>query len=277
MFESIVGNTFSGVYSDLINVILNSQPRECRYAHDVNAKNKPTSELTLYSKCVQFTVLNPRFCCYKNPIRQPSFNVGKKEGMMLFSDSNNVDYVPWYRPFSRDGKTSYSMYGQFINPKIDRIVNKLRAKPITRQCVFTIYNMDINVWDDDVTDVPCTLMGIFDISCTSNYKALNLTIMMRSNDLYLGTPYNMMMFSYLQQVVANELGLALGSYTHFVNNLHIYYSNISQLEESLKYPFEDVIMSIPYGVSEARRVAKTYMEKIDEENKQKASMGQGNT
>lgn len=268
---------FLAVYSDLINVILNSQPRECRYAHDVNAKNKPTSELTLYSKCVQFTVLNPRFCCYKNPIRQPSFNVGKKEGMMLFSDSNNVDYVPWYRPFSRDGKTSYSMYGQFINPKIDRIVNKLRAKPITRQCVFTIYNMDINVWDDDVTDVPCTLMGIFDISGTSNYKALNLTIMMRSNDLYLGTPYNMMMFSYLQQVVANELGLALGSYTHFVNNLHIYYSNISQLEESLKYPFEDVIMSIPYGVSEARRVAKTYMETIDEENKQKASMGQGNT
>ena len=277
MFESIVGNTFSGVYSDIINVILNSQPRECRYAHDVNAKNKPTSELTLYSKCVQFTVLNPRFCCYKNPIRQPSFNVGKKEGMMLFSDSNNVDYVPWYRPFSRDGKTSYSMYGQFINPKIDRIVNKLRAKPTTRQCVFTIYNMDINVWDDDVTDVPCTLMGIFDISGTSNYKALNLTIMMRSNDLYLGTPYNMMMFSYLQQVVANELGLALGSYTHFVNNLHIYYSNISQLEESLKYPFEDVIMSIPYGVSEARRVAKTYMENIDEENKQKASMGQSNT
>lgn len=273
MFESIVGNTFSGVYSDLINVILNSQSRECRYAHDVNAKNKPTSELTLYSKCVQFTVLNPRFCCYKNPIRQPSFNVGKKEGMMLFSDSNNVDYVPWYRPFSRDGETSYSMYGQFINPKIDRIVNKLRARPITRQCVFTIYNMDINVWDDDVTDVPCTLMGIFDISGTSNYKALNLTIMMRSNDLYLGTPYNMMMFSYLQQVVANELGLALGSYTHFVNNLHIYYSNISQLEESLKYPFEDVIMSIPYGVSEARRVAKSYMEKIDEENKQKASMG----
>jgi thymidylate synthase len=277
MFESIVGNTFSGVYSDLINVILNSQPRECRYAHDVNAKNKPTSELTLYSKCVQFTVLNPRFCCYKNPIRQPSFNVGMKEGVMLFSDSNNVDYVPWYRPFSRDGKTSYSMYGQFINPKIDRIVNKLRVKPITRQCVFTIYNMDINVWDDDVTDVPCTLMGIFDISGTSNYKALNLTIMMRSNDLYLGTPYNMMMFSYLQQVVANELGLELGSYTHFVNNLHIYYSNISQLEDSLKYPFEDVIMSIPYGVSEARRVAKSYMENIDEENKQKASMGQGNT
>lgn len=277
MYDSVVRYTFGEIYKKLIKILLKSSPRECRYSHDVNVKNKPTSELTLYSKCVQFTVENPRFCCFKNPIRQPSFKVGMKEGMMLFSNSNNVDYVPWYRPFSRDGKTSYSMYGQFINPKIDNIISKLKANHNTRQCVFTIYNMDINVWDNDVTDVPCTLMGIFDIRKETNGYFLDLTIMMRSNDLYLGTPYNMMMFSYLQQVIANELGLELGRYTHFVNNLHIYLSNLNELSESLNYPFDDVIMSIDHNVNDARLAARIYMENIDEENKQKASMGQSNT
>lgn len=277
MYKSIVKDTFGDVYQELIQEVASGYPRECRYAHDVNAENHPTSELTLTSKCVQFTVNYPTFCCYKNKIRQPSYNVGLKEGMMLFSNSRNVDYVPWYRPFSRDGKTSYSMYGQFINPQIENIVYKLKNAPHTRQCVFTIYNMNINVWDGDITDVPCTLMGIFDIRKELGMNYLDLTIMMRSNDLFLGTPYNMMMFSYLMQVIANELRIHCGHYTHFVNNLHIYMSNLNQLRESLSYEFIDRQMVIGYDVAEARKVALEYMRSVDEKNKQTAGLGKSNT
>jgi len=45
---------------------------------------------------------------------------------------------------------------------------------------------------------------------------------MRSNDLFLGTPYNFIQFTTLQEVMAGWLGLDLGSYCHLSDSLHVY-------------------------------------------------------
>jgi thymidylate synthase len=45
---------------------------------------------------------------------------------------------------------------------------------------------------------------------------------MRSNDLFLGTPYNFLQFTTLQEVLAGWLGVGLGSYHHLSDSLHAY-------------------------------------------------------
>ncbi|MNP18299.1 Thymidylate synthase [compost metagenome] len=45
---------------------------------------------------------------------------------------------------------------------------------------------------------------------------------MRSNDIYLGMPYDIFSFTMLQEMLALELNVELGSYTHMVGSLHIY-------------------------------------------------------
>ena len=45
---------------------------------------------------------------------------------------------------------------------------------------------------------------------------------MRSNDLHRGTPYNLIQFTTLQEVMAGWLGVELGEYLHFADSLHVY-------------------------------------------------------
>lgn len=72
-------------------------------------------------------------------------------------------------------------------------------------------------------DFTCTLHGFFQIR---NNK-LDLTINMRSNDLTLGLVYDLPWFISLMYKMQSELkdtypDLEIGTYTHYVHNLHIY-------------------------------------------------------
>ena len=59
--------------------------------------------------------------------------------------------------------------------------------------------------------------GDFDIK---NGK-LDMTVIMRSNDLIYGFANDQYCFSRLQQMVADHLQLPVGTYTHFAHDLHI--------------------------------------------------------
>lgn len=258
------GRTFADVYNQIVETILyDGEISETRFAHPIE-DNSPTHELTLNLRNVMFEVANPIECRLTTPYkecRKVSSKVGYIEGLMLHSSSNEVKYVPWYKGFTRDGEHSYSMYGQYIQPMLSNIITKLRNNPLTRQCVFTIYENKNNIWYKDETDVPCTLLGVFDIINDKLY----LTMVMRSNDVYLGTPYNIQMFSFLQQTVANTLGLKLGSYTHIVHNMHIYYSNIPELKKSISLSkFYSKSMKIDFKVVDAIKEANKYMRYVDE-------------
>lgn len=70
-------------------------------------------------------------------------------------------------------------------------------------------------------DVPCTVAWHF----TVRDGALILTVFMRSNDVWLGLPYDLLNFTTVQRVVASMLDLKVGEYRHIVSNLHIYEPN----------------------------------------------------
>lgn len=255
-------NNFADIYTSIIKSLLNSKlKRECRFAHE-NIQEKGNDEI-VYLSHVMFELTNPKNCRLLNDIRQPSHRVGFIEGVLLCDDTNEVKYMPWYKPFSRDGEHSYSMYGQWINPYMLKMVDKLTKNPNTRQCQFSIYNSELNVWDREITDVPCTTTGIFEIV----NGRLNLTIFMRSNDIYLGTPYNVQMFCYLLQVMANTLNIPVGIYTHIVNNLHIYQRDIVVLESALRHKYRNASMNIKYDYAKALAVADTYKYCIDNNEK----------
>ena len=67
-------------------------------------------------------------------------------------------------------------------------------------------------------DTPCTYAIHFYIVDNK----LNMSVMMRSNDLWYGFCNDQYCFSKLQIMVAEELNINIGKYYHFVNNMHIY-------------------------------------------------------
>jgi len=62
---------------------------------------------------------------------------------------------------------------------------------------------------------------------------LNLAMWQRSADLFLGVPFNIASYALLMEMVAHVTGLQAGTYTHYLNDAHIYRNLVDQVQEQL--------------------------------------------
>jgi thymidylate synthase len=85
-------------------------------------------------------------------------------------------------------------------------------------------------------DQTCTLSGLFLI----REDRLNLSIVMRSNDLWLGLTYDLPWFMSLMDKMVEELKpfyptLTKGHYTHTVHSLHCYERDEEKIKRAIGY------------------------------------------
>lgn len=159
----------------------------------------------------------------QSKIRKMPMRYAVGELMWYLSGSQNVEDIAQFsekwRDLSDDGLTANSAYGHriFKGMGFDQwayVYSLLRDNPNSRQAVIHIKDAD-----DRVTkDMPCTLTLQFLI----REGALYLTVNMRSNDIWMGLPYDMFSFTCMQLKMAMELGVQLGTYTHNAASLHLY-------------------------------------------------------
>ena len=191
----------------------------------------------------KFTILNPLDRIPYVPARKFSTTYVIAELLWYLSGSDLTEWIANYSSFwndiSDDGKTANSAYGARIfkpHPRIasgtfsqwDYIKNELKNDPDSRRAVVHIRSP----WDsvEAKLDVPCTLSLQFFI----RDDKLHLVAHMRSSDLILGIAYDIPAFTMLQELMAYELGLDLGTYTHVSNSLHIYERHYGMVEEMLQ-------------------------------------------
>ena len=108
------------------------------------------------------------------------------------------------------------------NDQIDYVIDLLRYQPDTRQAAISIY--DCKEHDTFTFDTPCT----YAVQFTMLKGKLNMSVVMRSNDLWFGFCNDQYQFSKLQHYIWNRLGrdLEIGTYFHFAHNLHLYNDKI---------------------------------------------------
>jgi thymidylate synthase len=114
------------------------------------------------------------------------------------------------------------------NNQIDFVINELSKNPYSRRAVITIY--DGKEHSEHSFDTPCTLNISFNIT----YSKLNMSVLMRSNDLVYGFCNDQYCFSKLQEIIANKMNLPIGWYYHHVNDLHIYEKHFNLKEKYYK-------------------------------------------
>jgi len=81
----------------------------------------------------------------------------------------------------------------------------------------TIWNPAYDLLPDK-RDYPCTILHQFRI----RDNKLNMSVYMRSNDVWLGAAYDFFQFTRVQIAMASVLGIEPGTYSHHVGSLHIY-------------------------------------------------------
>lgn len=126
----------------------------------------------------------------------------------------------WGR-ISDDGETSYSAYGDIVFKRhgfnqINKVIELLKKDKNSRRAVvnFNVPNVNVIETKDEI----CTIALDFLIRDNKLY----CTGMMRSNDIWFGMPYDVAFFTEIQKYIAHRVDVECGSYTHFVNSLHVY-------------------------------------------------------
>ena len=130
----------------------------------------------------------------------------------------------WKRMADKEGwvNSNYGYQWKREN-QLENVITMLKENPRTRQATISIYDgKEMDKYDNDT---PCT----YAIQFTIVGQKLNMCVTMRSNDLWYGFCNDQYCFSKLQELVATETGLLIGSYYHFAHNLHLYDNIIEKL------------------------------------------------
>ena len=123
----------------------------------------------------------------------------------------------WERMADGDGNVNSNYGWQWQrNNQIDYVVGKLRNNPNTRHAAISIY--DCKEYEKYRKDTPCT----YAVQFTIIDNKLNMSVYMRSNDIWYGFCNDQYQFSMLQKMVAETLNIDVGWYYHHAHNMHLY-------------------------------------------------------
>jgi thymidylate synthase len=187
----------------------------------------PRGQLTYELEDVTIAILHPEQSLCTGMNRKMNTSLAAIESLQLiggFSDAELTCRVaPNMRNFLNEFGYFDGAYGPRVKYQMQPVIDKLRKDPNTRQAVVTIWKED-DLFNES-KDYPCTLNFVFAIR---NGK-LCMKTHMRSNDIWWGWTYDVVQFTQLQLTVANVLGLEAGPYTHYVNSLHLYNRDVSDV------------------------------------------------
>jgi len=167
--------------------------------------------------------------------------IGAVEACQLLAGESYNDLIvavgPQFRNYAESDGIFHGAYGPRTREQYPLAIDKLRNDSDTRQAVITLWNPNLDN-QPNKRDYPCTILHQFRIR---NNK-LNMSVYMRSNDVWLGAAYDFFQFTRVQIAMASVLGIEPGKYAHHVGSLHIYEQHYDSAE-SLKKTNE--VMPIP--------------------------------
>ena len=150
------------------------------------------------------------------------------------------------------GAYGYRLRNYFGMDQLERVCSALARNSYSRQAVLQIWdpNTDIPLADGSPTssDVPCNVCSMLKLR---NGK-LFWTQIMRSNDLFRGSPYNFVQFTMLQELLAGWLGVTMGSYTQLSDSLHVYERDLENVASHVPVdaPTSEDNLLLPKDVSD---------------------------
>lgn len=180
------------------------------------------------AECINaITVIkNPTKNVMTNNIRKLSMRYAIGEMLWYMSANPSLSAIQHYTKawdrMSDNGETVNSNYGYIIQKaynfnQYEYCKQLLIKDKNSRQAIIHI-KVPKNTLEQPTKDLNCTVCLQFLI----RENKLYCTTYMRSNDLWLGFPYDVFQFTCLQVRMAMELGLDIGTYTHVASSLHLY-------------------------------------------------------
>ena len=208
------------------------------HGEDIKVRGSMTKEIT--DQTIRFDMNEP--VCY-HPDRKLSYIFMAAEAYWITSGALLTEEIAPYNKhiakFSDDGHIFNGAYGPMFMSQIEYVVNQLYNDQFTRQAVMTIWVPN----PVHSKDYRCTVSLVFQI----RNNELNVSVLMRSNDLILGRPYDMFNFTIMALRILTRLNaklldthdpmIKLGHQTLHAVSAHIYDSHYDMSNDLISNPF----------------------------------------
>ena len=126
-------------------------------------------------------------------------------------------------------------WGPRLGPTIDqlqRLIDGIKADPYGRRHIITAWQ------PGELSNMalpPCHVMAQFYVN---GLGELSCQMYQRSNDFFLGCPFNIASYALLTHMIAQVCDLAVGEFVHTTGDAHIYSNHVEQVKEQLsRTPF----------------------------------------
>lgn len=150
----------------------------------------------------------------------------KWAGYNLISPGDTVDHI---------GTNAVTHFGATVqrteHDQIASIVNTLKTNPYDRRMVLTAFNV---AEMGKMALPPCHMFAQFYVEFEEDgSKKLSCQVYIRSNDLFLGLPFNIASYALLTHMMAQVTDMGVGELIVTIGDAHIYQNHREQVAEQL--------------------------------------------
>lgn len=132
--------------------------------------------------------------------------------------------------------------------QIQYVINEIKNNPESRRILFSGWNPKVL---ENVCLPCCHVMCQFYIS---KKKYLHCKLYMRSNDVFLGAPFNIAQYSLLTYMIASMTGYTPGTLIYSLGDAHIYSNHLEQIKLQLLRPLRNLptlkVISVPENIED---------------------------
>lgn len=230
MLQAFVGETFDDVYPKILEELLTT-------GQLVSPRGKLTAEILFAS----ISIANPRARILTNSARRMNPFYAVAELLWQLSGDPSTEFLKgysrWWRTAEGEDWAIPSCYGAKIfrehegqQSKFDQVVSCLLSDLSSRRAVISLIDPEIPICSE--SPMPCTATMQFLV----RDGRLDLYVQMRSSDAFLGLPYDIFFFTFLQEFVATKVGTPLGKFVQSSASLHVYEQHFRRSEEIVSCP-----------------------------------------
>lgn len=143
--------------------------------------------------------------------------------------------ISWWDSFDIGNRTIGNRYGHTVRKHnlMNDLLKGLEENPFGRRHIIDLYQ------HEDLNSTPglhpCAFMTMWSVrKSKSGVLFLDMTLVQRSNDYIVAGYINKIQYVAFQMMVAGHLGYMVGTFSHLVQNLHIYDRHMDAADEILK-------------------------------------------
>lgn len=172
-----------------------------------------------------FPILASKFVGFKTAIKELLWIWQMQSNDVRKLQDMNVHI--WDEWMLEDGTIGKAYGYQLAKYKqVDNLIKTIKEDPTSRRMITTLWNIE------DLPEMalqPCAFQTLWNI----NKGKLNCMLTIRSNDWFLGNPFNVAQYAALVYMIAQVTNYKPGRLTVCINDAHIYENHIPQIQEQM--------------------------------------------